>query len=53
MSVADFGLLVPIEEGKTLIVRLLAIGTVTAEGARDVWWELNVSISPYPFRLPD
>jgi len=32
---------IPIEEGKTLIIRLLAIGTVTAEGSRVVWFELN------------
>lgn len=32
---------VPIEEGKTLIIRLLATGTVSAEGTRVVWFELN------------
>jgi len=32
---------IPIEEGKTLIIRLLATGTVSAEGSRVVWFELN------------
>jgi len=32
---------IPIEAGKTLIIRLLAIGTVSAEGTRVVWFELN------------
>lgn len=33
---------IPIEKGKTLIIRLLAIGPVAAgKGIRDVWFEVN------------
>jgi len=32
---------IPLEEGKTLIIRLLALGSVSAEGTRIVWFELN------------
>lgn len=37
---------ISIEEGKTLIIRLMAVGTVDeTKGVRDVWFEVNGEVS--------
>lgn len=39
---------IPIEKGKTLIIRLLAVGSVDeTRGMRDVWFEVNGEVSEY------
>ncbi|KAI7893577.1 pyruvate carboxylase [Mucor mucedo] len=35
---------VEIEEGKTLIIKLMAVGPINSSGKRDVWFELNGEI---------
>ena len=42
---------VEIEQGKTLIVRLMAVGELGADGQRDVFFELNGQ--PRSLRVPD
>jgi len=40
---------IPIEKGKTLIIRLLAVGSVDeARGMRDVWFEVNGEVRAVP-----
>lgn len=39
---------ISIEKGKTLIIRLLAVGNIVeGKGTRDVWFEVNGEVSLY------
>jgi pyruvate carboxylase len=39
---------ISIEKGKTLIIRLMAVGPVIeGKGIRDVWFEVNGEVSPH------
>lgn len=40
---------ISIEEGKTLIIRLMAVGPVVeGKAQRDVWFEVNGEVRPFP-----
>lgn len=41
---------ISIEKGKTLIIKVLAVGSVDENlGTRDVWFEVNGEVSPHLF----
>ena len=43
---------ISIEKGKTLIVRLMAVGPVVeGKAQRDVWFEVNGEVYTLPFTL--